>query len=154
MSQDEKQEEKWEWWQKLADERMELQEKCAAMEADLSEIRLYVRHLDEILEHLAPLAGVGPTASESLAGIGITDAIRSIFSNAKEERLSAGDIRRVLGERGFDLSGYTAVMATIYKVLSRLEDSGEIERVKEDGKVFFRKKEAGRTEITDDDIPF
>ena len=69
------------------------------------------------------------------------------------ERMSAAEVRRSLVDSGFDMSGQTAPIASIYKVLSRLAaDGGDVEREKEDdGSVFFKWK---RDEITDDDIPF
>jgi len=68
--------------------------------------------------------------------------------------MSAADVRRLLTEKGFDLSGHSAPMSSIYKVLSRLVgDSDEVEREREeDGRVFFRWKRFSET--TDDDIPF
>jgi hypothetical protein len=82
--------------------------------------------------------------------LGITDAIRQILKGT-EERLSPIEVRDSLLEKGFDLSGLSAPMASIYKILSRLADVGnpEIFREREDdGKVFYRWIR------TDDDIPF
>ena len=43
-------------------------------------------------------------------------------------------------------------MASIYKILARLaDDSNEVERDKDEGRVYYRWKHPA---ITDDDIPF
>ena len=144
-------------WDDLSSERRTLVEQRTTLENDLNEVRTKIAHLDEILSHLEPLAGI--PWLESISGMGITDAIRAVLSR-KESSMSAQDVRRSLEEGGFDMSALTQPMASIYKVLARLvDDSREAEREKDDnGRVTFRWKTADdlvqSTEITDDDIPF
>jgi DNA-binding transcriptional ArsR family regulator len=147
------QDEKWDLWKRLNIEKSEVFDHCVTLEGELSESRLKLRHLEEILEHLAPLAGVGPSPFESFAGVGMTVAITSVFEAFEGDFLSATDVRAKLAERGFDFSTYTVPMASIYKVLSRLEEAGKIVKKREDGKVFYSNPPSG-AEITDDDIPF
>jgi len=135
----------------LESERSELFEQRAEVEANLIEIKKKIEHLDAILEHLAPLAGV--TTERSFSGLGITDAIRSTLKGASS-LMSAQDVQESLINKGLDLAGLSAPMASIYKVLSRLVDSDEIERVPGDGKRVFYRWAYPDTGITDDDIPF
>lgn len=140
-------------WTSLVRERSTLRDQRASLETELSEVRIKIAHLDAILSHLEPLAGL--SWSESLSGLGITDAIRAVLSKS-ESRMSAKDVHGALEAGGFDMSGLTQPMASIYKVLSRLvDDSGEAEREKDDdGRVFYKWKREESTEITLDDVPF
>jgi hypothetical protein len=135
-------------WSEIWAERQSLFNRRTELETDLCEIRTKISHLDEVLSHLGPLAGMAN--SESLPALGITDAIRSIL-HGSEVRLSAPDIRKELSEKGYDLSGLSAPMASIYKILSRLEGSDEVEREKEEGRVYYKWKVPP---ISDEDIPF
>jgi hypothetical protein len=136
-------------WLELSRERERLTDQRATIETELSEINTQIDHLEEVLSHLAPLAGI--SSGRDLSGLGITVAIRTILKGSGE-RLSAQDVRRLLDERGFDLSRYSSPMASIYKILARLaEDHEEITREKEDFKVFYHWV---TPEISDDDIPF
>lgn len=138
-------------WYELVGEKGRLEDRRAALEAELSEIKTQIEHLDEVLNHLAPLAGI--CFGKTVSNLGITDAIRTILRES-QDRLSAQEVRRLLEDKGFDLSRYTSPMASIYKILGRLtDDSQEVEREKEDYKVFFRWK-AENQGITDEDIPF
>ena len=137
------------YWE-LNSERDSLIDARTNLETTLSEIKTRIAHLDEVLEHLSPLAGM--SNGDDVAKLGITDAIRAVLQWAPV-KMSAADVQRALAEKGFDLSGYTAPMASIYKILGRLvEDSKEVEREKDErSRVFFSWK---RPEISDDDIPF
>jgi hypothetical protein len=72
--------------------------------------------------------------------------VRCVLNNS-DKRLSAQDIREQLTLKGYDLSGLSAPMASIYTILRRLSDD-EVEREKEDGRVYYKWKKQ------DDDIPF
>jgi len=135
-------------WTKIFQEReIELNHRTD-LETELIEVRNRICHLDEVLNHLAPLANMsGP--SDNISALGITDAIRTVLRRANR-KISAPDIRKELTDKGYDLSGLSAPMASIYKILSRLSD--EVEREKEEGgRVFYRWK---HPPITDEDIPF
>ena|ERR1035438_8671764 len=137
-------------WRELSIQQWELIDRRTGLETELSEITKQISHLQEVLNHLAPLAGIS-YGRQNISGMGMTDAIRTVLRSA-DDRLSAQEVREALAENGYDLSGLTAPKASIYKVLSRLtDDSGEVEREKEDGKIFYRWK---KSEIADEDIPF
>lgn len=139
-------------WEEFHAIKTELLDRRATLENELNDVTVRLTHIDEILDHLAPLAGV-VMAPNSVAGLGITDAIRTVLREAKEA-MSAQDLRRLLKEQGFDFSNISAPMASIYKILSRLVDSEDLERQKtDDGRVVFAWK-TSPTEIADDDIPF
>jgi hypothetical protein len=137
-------------WQDLMSERRRLFDQRTNLETELVEIRYKITHLDEILSHLSPLAGFAN--EDDLSSMGLTDAIRTVLKNAPE-RLSAMEVRESLQQRGYDLSGLTAPMASIYKILGRISDgeNSEVEREKEEGRVYYKWKQPV---ITDDDIPF
>jgi hypothetical protein len=130
-------------------ERNDLFSRRAEIEAELSETRNKITHLDQVLDHLASLSGITDMTG-SVSALGLTDAIRTVV-RINGERFSPQDIKQRLQERSYDLSDLTAPMASIYKVLSRLaENPGEcLTREKEDGRIFYK-----YTGISDDDIPF
>lgn len=136
-------------WSELAAERTRLIGIRTDLETEVSEIRNKIAHLNEVLSHLDPLTDNHHT-SEEIAGLGLTDAIRTVFKFSSD-KWSAKEIEQHLQERGYDFSDLSAPMASIYKILSRLEASGEIAREKEEGKVFFKWVWPA---ISDDDIPF
>jgi hypothetical protein len=135
-------------WSDIWAERQSLLARRTDLETDLCEIRTKISHLDEVLSHLGPLAGVSDTTN--LPALGITDAVRVVLQGA-DNRLSATEIRKELLDKGYDLSGLSEPMASIYKILSRLVESEEVEREKEEGRVYYKWKVPP---ITDEDIPF
>ena len=135
-------------WFDICNERQHLISRRTELENDLVEIRNSISHLDEIIDHLAPLAGMA-VDREDIAKLGLTDAIRAIL-RVKKERLAPQDVRQRLIEKGYDLSSLTAPMASVYKILNRLYAADEVAREKQDdGSVFYEWKG-----ITDDEIPF
>jgi hypothetical protein len=138
-------------YSELAMERHRLADLRNDLETELSEVRTKLNHLDEVLNHLSPLAGITSTDDE-LAGLGITDAVRYVLRNSST-KLAARDIQQQLIEKGYDLSGLSAPMASIYKILGRLADNSEtVERVRDErGRVYYAWK---TPPISDEDIPF
>jgi hypothetical protein len=125
-------------WMMLVKERSALLGQRTVLENELSEVGTKLRHVFELLKHLAPLAGMPD--GDNIAGLGLTDAIRHLLKET-EERMSPNDVRDALIEKGFDLSGLSAPMASIYKILSRLASESKPEVVREkddDGKVYYR----------------
>lgn len=131
----------------MIEKRNDLIGKRSAAEAELSDINTQIAHLNEILKHLSPLAGLPDGGN--LATLGMTDAIRWVLEHA-DGRMSPKDISDKLVEKGFDLSSLSAPMGSIYKILSRLAegDDPEITREEEDRKVYYTWKSE------DSDIPF
>jgi uncharacterized protein YhaN len=162
-----------ETWDRLSNECHELEEKRDGLETDLSEVKSQIAHLEQVLNHLRPLAGLA--VDDDISDLGITEAIRVVLKNSKS-RMSASDVRLALKAKGFDLSTYSAPMSSIYKVLGRLADdsSGPVVREKDGNGVFYLWRSATASfdqrppaaaagdpddyvqsaEISDDDIPF
>jgi hypothetical protein len=141
-----------ETWSNIFAERQNAIARRTDLETELIEVRNRIEHLDHILDHMGPLAGLS-NGDDDFLKLGLTDAVREVLSGAWE-RMSAQEIRNALAEKGYDLSSLTAPMQSIYKILSRLaDDSKQIEREKEDGRVYYKWiKRPGP--ITDEDIPF
>jgi hypothetical protein len=131
--------------------RSELSEKRAQLEVEMNDLQNEIAHLDGALAHLSPLAGFTEGPGD-ITGLGITDAIRAILSE-KDERMAPSDVFRKLKDKGFNFSGYSSPMASIYKILTRLREAEEIEVETENRKIFYRWKNRG-PEISDEDIPF
>ena len=122
----------------LSKKKLDLLIERTDVELKLSEIKSQIAHLSEILDHLAPMAGM--PVRDNISAMGITDAIRWVLKST-EDRMAPIDVRDKLTEKGFDLSGLTAPMASIYKILARLADGPTPEVVREredDGKVYYR----------------
>jgi chromosome segregation ATPase len=136
-------------WSELRAEKTRLLNQRTEIETELSEINNKLAHLSETLTHLDPLTD-NPHSSGEIAGLGITDAVRTILKTSSE-KLSAKDVEQQLQNNGYDLSGLTAPMASIYKILNRLDLAGEVNREKEEGRVYYTWK---FPPITDEDIPF
>lgn len=136
------------YW-KISKERDSLVSRRNDLETDLSDTRKKIAHIDEVLNHLAPMLGMTHRAG-GLTGLGITDAIRHVI-HRNGERFAPADVRERLQEAGYDLSDLTAPMASIYKILGRLAESPfeQLQREKEDGRVYYK-----FTGISDEDIPF
>jgi len=108
-----------------------------ALEMEVHELRKKIEHLDKALDHLMPLADMGIFVPD-INDLGLTDAVRRVLTSCANQRFSASDVRKRLTDDGYDLSGLTAPMASIYKILSRLaEKPDECKREKEDGRVYY-----------------
>lgn len=139
-------------WNQLARKRIELINKRTELETQLNDLNVELAHLEEVTSHLEPLAGI-VTDPRSIVGLGITEAIRVVLRTS-QTRMSATDVRRELGEKGFDFSGQTHPAASIYKILSRLHEAGEVKKIEdEDGYRVYYAWDRDE-EIKDDDIPF
>lgn len=134
----------------LMGEKSALIEQRTSLENELIEIRQKISHLEEILNHLAPLVGIAYDDVNDIPKLGLTDAIRTILKSANGDRMSAGDVRQKLIDCGYDLTELTAPMQSIYKILSRIteDENSDFEREKEEYRVYFKWKG-----ISDDDIP-
>lgn len=146
-------------WDQLFGDSIELATRRTELENELNEVKVKIENVEQALQYIRPLAGV--TEDDNLGRLGMTDAIRAILKKSRG-RMSATDVRKALSHGGFDLSGYSAPMSSIYTVLGRLtadDDSGEVLREQDDSRnVFYRWKANDElvqsTDITDDDIPF
>jgi hypothetical protein len=138
-------------WTRLSLRMVQLMEERAALEIQMSEVDNEITQLDKAMKSLQPLAGT-TMPQESVAGMGMTDAISQVLlQSCVEQRtkkvpvediqyMSANDIQKKMVDMGFDFRGYTIPMASIYKVLERLEKKRVIEKQKRDWKSFYRWK--------------
>jgi len=117
----------------------EIDAERAEIEARRSDLEKETASIKEALSHLLPLCGEIFDPND-LSGAGFTNAIRSVLASYVGKWLSASEVRESLGQRGFQLSVYSNPMASIYKILSRLVESGEIESKSEGANVFYRTK--------------
>ncbi|MGA8090094.1 MAG: hypothetical protein WCA10_22680 [Terracidiphilus sp.] len=124
-------------WREIYRKRKALMERHAELEVEIGDVSNQLSHLNEILIHLEPLAGLGN--EKTIIGMGITDAIRWTLKNVEGQRMSPTDIRDELLKHGYDMTGLTVPMSSIYKVLSRLADQKkpEITRETEGNNVFY-----------------
>lgn len=139
----------------LLNERTRLLDKRAELETELSEVNTQLEHVRGALRHLSPLSGLTSEDNnfgDNLSEFGITDAVRHVLRFASDDGLSASEVIKALGDRGFILSKYSSAMAAVHKVLSRLvEDGKDVEKVRsDDGKSPFRYRWIGER----DEVPF
>jgi hypothetical protein len=59
--------------------------------------------------------------------LGLTDAIRQLFKTTMDRSMTAQDVTLALESRGFNVSRYGNILASIHTVLKRLTAKGEIE---------------------------
>jgi hypothetical protein len=120
------------------------------LELQLGEITTQLANLHRTLNHLSPLAG-HTFAVENISNLGITDAVRAVLK--PDTKMSAGDVREKMQEKGFDFSKYSAPDASVRTILKRLVDAKPAQAVveKEGWKTYYR---AVPIEISDEDIPF
>jgi len=130
-------------------ERTRLLSHRTDLETDLSETNNKIAHLSEVLTHLNPLTD-NPHASNEIAGLGITDAIRTVLKFGSE-KLTAKEILQRLTDNGYDFSTLSAPMSSIYKILSRLTESGEVVREREESRLYYS---WNWPTVSDEDIPF
>jgi hypothetical protein len=133
-------------YDELARKITELWQLRTELEVKLGDITKELESLEETLIHLAPLAGYGPSESDSIANIGITDAVRAVLD--PRQRMSAAEVKIKMEERGYDFSKYSAPDASIRTILKRLVEAGKAEEEKEGHKIFYKHC------LTDDEIPF
>lgn len=120
----------------LQAEQTRLEDQRTALEVELGEVNTRLEHVKGALRHLSPLAGetFAETSSygEDLSAYGITDAVRHVVQNGPNAGQTTGDVIKALGERGFNLSKYSSSRATVHKILTRLLDAKDVERVKDE----------------------
>jgi hypothetical protein len=74
--------------------------------------------------------------------LGLTDAIRAIFSIWQEESFDAADIKDLLDARAFDWSSYSQPLSAIHTVLKRLAENGTLSSEAEGEKTIYKWKGA------------
>ncbi len=125
-----------------------LNAELAAASAERDELEIKLRDKDiriitlrKAISHVLTLMGL--SWGTDLSELGITDAIRHV-TTATYGRMTANQVRDELEKKGFKLSGYDNPMASIYKVLTRLADGGELQVEKEGWNTFYKRKDTHR----------
>ncbi len=108
------------------------------LETRKSELEKEAANVRATINNLLPLCGKTPDVDD-LSQLGFTDAIRRTFESYRN-RMSANDVKEELSKKGFDLTGYKSPMASIYRILKRLEEKGEIESETEGFSVYYKGK--------------
>jgi len=125
-----------------------LNAELAAATTERDELEIQLRDKDikivtlrKAISHVLNLMGL--SWGTDLSELGITDAIRQVTTNTFG-RMTANQVRDELEKKGFKLSGYDNPMASIYKILTRLAESGELELEKEGWNTFYKRKATQR----------
>ena len=131
----------------LTEQLHDLKDQRAETEATLGDLSKQIQSLEITIKHIGLLAGyVEESSDNSLAGIGITDAVRHVLD--LKERFSVAEIRTRMEARGFDFSGYSAPNSSISTTLRRLVEAGKAEMEKVGWKTFYKYRP------TDAEMPF
>lgn len=83
---------------------------------------------------------------------GLTDAVREVL-RAGEYFMSPIDVRDSLKAKGYDISKYKNVLASIHTILKRLMNQDEVKEGERDGRTTY-KWIPKPDEISDEEIPF
>jgi hypothetical protein len=112
-------------------------EKRAELEIELRDKDIEIQNTNKAISSVLTLMGLA--FDVGISEMGITDAIRQV-TYTMTERFTATDVREQLEKKGFKLSGYDNPMASIYKILTRLAESGELDVEKEGWNTFYKAK--------------
>ena len=112
------------------------EDKRADLEIQIREADAEIGNLSKAIHRVLTVMGV--TSGEPISELGITDAIRRVARS--QSRMTPNQIREALEKQGFDLSGYQNAMASIYKILTRLVENGELEVQREGWNTFYKPK--------------
>jgi hypothetical protein len=129
------------YWGFVADEGR-LAARLAELDVQREDTRMQLERIRRVVAELGPLCGYYDT--NNLSAHGITDACRAVIRKAHPEYLSANDIKERLEKGGFDLSKYQNPSASIYTILTRLEESNFAEKKMEGFNVLYRSKRLPR----------
>ena len=117
-------------------------DRLKAAEGERAELEIKMREKDREIENLKKavhqtLTVLGVAFGEPISSMGITDAIRHVVAF---NRTTPTQVREELDKQGFNLSAYQNPMASIYKILARLAESGELEVEREGWNTFYKRK--------------
>ena len=110
------------------------EDKRAELEVQIKEVDTEIANLSKAVRSVLTVMGINQ--AEPISQLGITDAIRRVTRS--QARMSATQIRIELEKEGFDCSGYQNVMASIYRILTRLTAQGELEIEREGSNVYYK----------------
>jgi hypothetical protein len=117
-------------------EVIRLEAKLAELDVQREETRKQLSHVRQIVSDLHAISG--HAAPDNIGVLGFTDACRVIVRDNHPNWLSASDVRDKLSEGGYDLQPYSNPLASIYTILRRLHDAGQIEKKQEGLQTFYR----------------
>jgi hypothetical protein len=112
------------------------QTKRSNLEIDLRETEAEITNLNQAINRI--LLVLGFEQGQPLSELGITDAIRRVAKS--QAWMSAREVHEALEKQGFNLSAYENPMASIYKILTRLAEAGELENKKDGWNAFYKAK--------------
>jgi hypothetical protein len=69
---------------------------------------------------------------------GLTDAVREVLKTDTHTYFSPVNVRDRLRGRGYDISKYKNVLASIHTILKRLKDQDEVKDVNRDGRTVYK----------------
>jgi hypothetical protein len=118
---------------------MALEAKLAELDVQREDTRKQIERMRRIVSDLGQMHGLSD-GSQSLGTLGFTDAVRVVIRNASPNFISANDIREKLQQGGFDLTQYQNASASIYTILTRLEERDFVEKKSEGFNVLYRLK--------------
>lgn len=72
--------------------------------------------------------------------VGFTDAVRDVLKAHRSYHMSPIEVRNSLRIKGFDLSKYKNVLASIHTILKRLQESREVDVMAREGKSLYKWK--------------
>src|SRR5271155_1113333 len=121
-----------------SDEMKKLLKQRSEIDARISQLKKTMEALSDLMK---PLPSETPSYFDELgtgivmgklADAGISDAIRQVVSESKVP-LTPVQIKELIANRGFDLSGYANAGTVIHNTLARLEKQGELVRLQNPG---------------------
>ena len=109
-------------------------EELAEANAELGQTQQRVKDLEVRISDLRQTVTVlsklcGEENVEMEDALGLTDAIRKVFMDARDQGLTVQDVRLQLEARGFQTSRYGNLLASIHVVVGRLLAKHEIAQV-------------------------
>ena len=134
------------WKQVLADANEHLaavRDERQQLEAKRTELNGEIIRLEQLIASLTPLASEPQSVKSKTfvvgiaAEMGLTEACRAVFRKTQQS-ITARRVRDMLESGGYDLEQHRNPLASIHGVLKRLEESGEVERMENNGKTFYR----------------
>lgn len=129
---------------------------------ELGELERRVYWLKDDLSKLRrTITALAMTCSEEpwADALGIRDSCVEVMT-VELVTVTTAEVTRKLEAMGFDLSSQKNAAASVHKVLDRLADKGEIQKVEEDNNTIkwrgpnYDEEYEKSLEISDDDIPF
>ena len=78
------------------------------------------QRLDTLRQSIAALSKLAGEEFDEEQALGLTDAIRRVLQESREQSVTAHDVRVMLESRGFNTRRYGNLLASIITVLKRL----------------------------------